>query len=624
MKNISVDLKKHVQDNFMGLSAVYHGFASMPDDAQRTYPDEWAELEADRAKELGIKNVRTFFKWYAWEPETKTFNWENDACKGFYKWLSRMQKRGIDVSVNTGWHLPKDVYAEPFKVEGDWYKSVQNYADWVSETVHQLIEVHGFTNVKYLHIFTEPARMCGDNGTHEDPNKTSLEAWGDCIKAVHETLIRDGRRQLVKLVGPNEGGGYNMMVQVANSQYAKYLDIYAAHQYQNADLLRLRNKGKFANSGEVAVTFNVPNSKYFQPVELKENTEYKVSVYLKIDTDNSTTVTGYVQYGVFEFVDEVITGFVAGRGKDTKRIERFSVKSVEANELSEQWQKFEFVFLNTKKTKASFGVYSDVTNNNSIVVLDDPFIAEVGTNDNLLISSDLTDTVGWGHGAAFPATLDSADYMRIFGELAIGHIKDGKPFWHDEFNIARICGNVDPESAKHGTDLARVFCGIMSSGAQNAIMWSLFDQIWPSGHANNSDSFVDGDHRCGVMPVFHRSFIPKPDYYAVGLLGNFFGGKGCKTYSLPFEDFLEVGVNLMEGSNVSVLVVNSKYEEDTFSIDFVESINKTFYRYVYNPQEIVPTEQAVGIKSDKEFLVDNKFSDVLPPYSFAVYTTIKK
>jgi hypothetical protein len=80
----------------------------------------------------------------------------------------------------------------------------------------------------------------------------------------------------------------------------------------------------------------------------------------------------------------------------------------------------------------------------------------------------------------------------------------------------------------------------------------------------------------------------------------------------------------MEGSNVSVLVVNSKYEEDTFSIDFDEIINKTFYRYVYNPQEIVPTEQAVGIKSDKEFLVDNKFSDTLPPYSFAVYTTIKK
>ena len=33
----------------------------------------------------------------------------------------------------------------------------------------------------------------------------------------------------------------------------------------------------------------------------------------------------------------------------------------------------------------------------------------------------------------------------------------------------------------------------------------------------------------------------------------------------------------------------------------------------------------IGIVTDlPEFLVDNKFSDALPPYSFAVYTTIKK
>lgn len=624
MKKFSVDLNNPVQNNFLGLNAIYHGFASMPDSDGRTYSEEWAELEADRAKALGIKMVRTYFKWYAWEEKTKTWNWENGACKGFYKWLERMKKRGIDVSINTGWHLPKDVYAEPFKVEGDWYQSVQNYADWVSETVHQIIEVHGFTNVKYLHIFTEPARMCGDNGTHEDPTKTSLEAWGDCIKAVHETLLRDGRRDLVKLVGPNEGGGYNMMVQVAASPYAKYLDIYAAHQYQNADLLRLRGKGRFANSGEVAVTFNVPNSKYFQPVALRANTEYKVSVYLKLSTDDLRTVTGYVQYGAFEFIDEVITGFSAGRGKDTNRIERFSVKSVEANELSDDWQKFEFTFLNVNDVKASFGVYSDVTNNNSIVIMDDPFIAEVGSNKNLLISADLTDTVGWGHGAAFPATLDSADYMRIFGELAISHIKDNKPFWHDEFNIARICGNVDPESAKHGTDLARVFCGIMSSGAQNSIMWSLFDQIWPNSHTTNGDSFVDGDHRCGMMPVFHRSFVPKPDYYAIGIIGNFFGGENCRSYYIPFNDFLEIGVNVMADGNISVLAINSKYETDEFTLDFGEKIGKAFRRYVYDPEKIVPTEEAKMIEWDKELSVDNTLCDTLPPYSFAVYTTIRK
>ena len=290
--------------------------------------------------------------------------------------------------------------------------------------------------------------------------------------------------------------------------------------------------------------------------------------------------------------------------------------------LDIEWQKFEFSFVNEKECTAAFGIFYDVKTANSVGVLDDAALIEEG-GENLLVSSDFTDTIGWGSAAAYPATLDSADYLRIFDELAIAKTHSDKPFWHDEFNIAKICGNLDRDSAKHGTDLARVFCGIMSSGAQNAIMWSLFDQIWPNNKTNNNDDFVDGDHRCGVMPVFHRSFVPKPAYYAIGIIGNFFGGENCSSYYIPSNDFLEIGINVMADGNISVLAINSKYETDEFTLDFGEKIGKELRRYVYDPEKIVPTEEAKMIEWDKEFSVDASLSDTLAPYSFAVYTTMK-
>lgn len=628
MKQFKADLSAPVQENFMGLNAIYHDFCAMPDAYGRQYPDELADLEADRAKQLGLKYARTFCHFHAWDKETRTWNWESERCKSFYAWLKRLKDRDIDVGINAGWAIPSDVFdpshpfvePSPFAVEGDAFASIKNYANWVSEMVHQLIEVRGFTNVVALHLFTEPR-----NAVPVPPFKSSLEMWGECAKGVHEALVRDNRRNLVKLVGPNEGGGYNMMVEVAES-YGRYIDVYSAHQYQNADLLHLRGTGKFAHSGEVAVPMNIPGANYHQFVNLKANTEYKVSVYLRLICEDPRTITGNVQYGVWEPGENRNYGMNAGGHTYTGRKERYSVKSIDGNELDYEWKKYEFTFFNTKAGEAVFAVFNDIKRHQeSTTIMDDAWLSEVGSDENLLLSADLTDTKGWGHVGAFPATLDSADYLKIFGNIAISHIKDNKPFWHDEFNIAKICGNVDPYSSKHGTDLARVFCAIASNGTQNALMWTLFDQIWPNQQNSNDDYFVNGDHRCGVMPVLIDSLVPKPSYYAIGLLGNFFGAKkGCKAYYIPFEDFVETTVNVMEDGNISLLVINSKFEEDEFVFDFGEKIGKTFHRYTYNPENIHPTEEAEMIKSDKDFKVENTITDKLAPYSFSVYTTMDK
>lgn len=75
----------------MGNNAVYHGYAGMPDDAGRVYSEELCELEADRAATLGVRVVRTLYKWYAWDAEKQVWNWESEKMQAFYRWLDRLK-----------------------------------------------------------------------------------------------------------------------------------------------------------------------------------------------------------------------------------------------------------------------------------------------------------------------------------------------------------------------------------------------------------------------------------------------------------------------------------------------------------------------------------------------------
>ena len=61
------------------------------------------------------------------------------------------------------------------------------------------------------------------------------------------------------------------------------------------------------------------------------------------------------------------------------------------------------------------------------------------------------------------------------------------------------------------------------------LLWTLFDQQWPNNHTYNNDSVVDGDHRCGCMPILTRSLVPHLGYYAITLLSRY-TDEGSKIY----------------------------------------------------------------------------------------------
>ena len=246
---LSINTGSVVQGNFLGANAIYHGYAYMPDSGNRVLTEEQRNIEYGRIDDMDLKIARTYYNYeYAWETEEGGhWNWNNQKMLAFYAWLQDMKDRNVDVAINASWWAPGDLNstldwknnpnlgyaASPFTVYNadhtvNWDATVQKYAAWVSDSLYQMIQVRGFTNIKYIMIFTEPNNAQGTLPA----GKTANTTWRDCVAAVHNKLVADGRRSLVKIVGPDEGSTTtSAMLQYATQNANSYVDIYSSHNY---------------------------------------------------------------------------------------------------------------------------------------------------------------------------------------------------------------------------------------------------------------------------------------------------------------------------------------------------------------------------------------------------------
>ena len=212
-----------------------------------------------------------------------------------------MKDRNIQVSLNTGWCMPGDVNEvggfngkSPFKVEGDWIASTKKYAEWVSESLYQIVELRGFTNVTYIELFTEP--QYGIKFNYLIDNKHAYELWADCAKAVTEQLIADGRRNLVKIIGPNEGStSTSIMNKWVAENAAEYVDIFSSHNYQDF-ITEEEPKPDFDN----AIMMTIAGAKIQQVVPIKPITTYKLTFKIKLQIADRMTTSGCIIFGAWD------------------------------------------------------------------------------------------------------------------------------------------------------------------------------------------------------------------------------------------------------------------------------------------------------------------------------------
>jgi hypothetical protein len=226
---ITVDRRQIIQPDFKGFNAVYNAFCYMPEAQEEGMNDTLRAVEFQRISSSGLQIARTFYRpdWAMGHGYWSKPDWQSVQMKALYKWLAAMQQRHIKVGLNMGWWFSRDVIWRHDQHLPVYPEDINHYAAWVSESLGQIIEARGFTNVKYIFMFTEPGTKMGDlpGGCRQWPYYIKV------LKAVDKRLRADGRRRLIKIVGPDTSHGRGWLKRAALG-LNKVIDIYTAHSYR--------------------------------------------------------------------------------------------------------------------------------------------------------------------------------------------------------------------------------------------------------------------------------------------------------------------------------------------------------------------------------------------------------
>ena len=639
--NLKIENNKPIQTNFLGHNAVYHGYAGVSDDAGRVFNREQCELEADRAKDLGLKIARTIYNFWGYDKAKQSWTWNTPDFNAFCAWVQRMKDRGIDIALNTGWlnigEIMSCSWRAPFPgtVKGNWQQSLQNFTWFISETVHQLIEVRGFTNVKYLVIMTEPNNI-GDsyeNSGVKTEVHSMQDGWYQTAEAVHNRLVQDGRRSLVKLVGPNSTltGSFPEFYDYIKEKNPDWLDVYTNHTY--LDFLWPEVQTPVNGTHVFSATY--PGVRLQQDVALKPNTEYEFSYYIKLNVENPNVLSGYVLHGAFKTVNKDGNGrvFHSG-GDDTTRLGRYTTEMVEAARLPDDWQQLKCTFKTEKDVQdAVVGVFFDVKGSQKYSVYATGFsLKEKGSNTELLQNGSLN---GFEHWFRCPYMLRQTEEQNAYDfwvhavEKALKHIPQGKDFWFDEYNILSHGGNgnlAGLEEPRHGTDLAVARVAFMNSGIQSSLLWTLFDQQWPNNHGYSDSKddfgFKDGVHKFGVAACPMRKNWTYPAYKAVRLTDRVGGGVGTKVYRGVGTKHVHCTMSQAPDGKSTILVVNNSSTEQPINLTFENKVAATLNRYLYNPATAIGEPGIPALEQPEKIAVNGSITDVLPAGAVVAYTNM--
>lgn len=627
IKKVSLKINNNncIQEHFHGVGGIYHAYTFREDYPEKQYTEEECDIELERVKNMELKIARTHFDLMAYKDGK--WDWECSEMQALYKWLGKMQEFGVEVALNAAWWISGHVFSN---IDSPLYDknpkmAARNYGNWVSEVVHQLIELRGFTNIKYLIILTEPNDGCWTLSNERD-DLPGYRAYELCMRAADRQLRADKRRSLVKLVGPNVGVpdfGNSTMLEWATKNLDDSIDIYSSHTY--VDYLENANFKRETHQGKGSLALSIPGFRAQQYVKLEPHTDYELSLYAKAAEGSNTSdwQRGFL-FGAFETTESENRLIRAGL-EGISYLTKDSVMSIPVNEISDEWKKYTMCFNTGDKDYAHIGIYHDVLPFDSIMFYDSVSLHKVGDTEELIENGDFEDrdSIAW---LAFKDGIGHTDdklplysNIKLILKRYLRHIPEGKEFWFDEYNTRFYDIYTNP---KQGIALAEVQSAFMNMGVNCNLLWSLFDQIWPFCKWDGFDSFFDGDHRCGIMPNLKRSKTPYPSYYAFTLMSKYMGDHNSKIFEGDARD--TVCISCVQGSdgNYAVLVVNSGQNDREIGVNFADGLNRDFYRHLYNSSEIVPDESARIIGVDKKFEnVEKSFEDIIPAYSMAIYTT---
>lgn len=207
----------------------------------------------------------------------------------------------------------------------------------------------------------------------------------------------------------------------------------------------------------------------------------------------------------------------------------------------------------------------------------------------------------------------------------------GKEYWADEFNVAlhSVYSATEHRQSDNnpmrGVALGALVNSIMNMGyVHNVVLWALYSQQWPNWHNGGEKSeFVDGVQIVGYINNLRESTVPHNAWYACSLLSRYVG-EG-KVYDCVIDRPLYISA--IDRTDGEFTVVVTCYQDETTDIEVTLANGlhgKNLYRYLYDPKTVQPTAGCDMIDYDKvKTQVDDCFTDTLPGYCVAIYTTEK-
>ena len=208
-----------------------------------------------------------------------------------------------------------------------------------------------------------------------------------------------------------------------------------------------------------------------------------------------------------------------------------------------------------------------------------------------------------------------------------------KPFWIDEYNASLKMNeygvsNLGYDDIYIGIQRTWLYNYLINLGGVNgAMIWTIADQQWPESRGDNLQAgFYKGVLMHGMLPNLMKSMVPKSQYYAFSLLSKYTGRSGNKVYYSETENMsVSVSATQLADGNWTFVVTNTNVDKTLFKLEFEKQLNGLkLYRHQYVASEVKPTNAGKIIPANKTILnVKTGFTDVLKPYSVAVYTTVK-
>lgn len=241
VSTITIDTASIINSDFLGIGAEYDPFHFMPESVGAGFNEHWWEVEKRRLDKIKPNIVRLWYQIDWMEPandnaDPNTIHWagmqtESVKMRAVYKVLDYLKSQDIDVILVAGWKMNTDVqswlgFSGLQKPETSAPTDLNEWAEWVSATLQQLIVRKGYTNIKYVMSYNEP--NLGDFET--PPSIDQKQYYENMYRAIHNRLTSDGIRSQIKLLGPDESSGLDWM-QHAVQNMNDILDVYEGHAY---------------------------------------------------------------------------------------------------------------------------------------------------------------------------------------------------------------------------------------------------------------------------------------------------------------------------------------------------------------------------------------------------------